>query len=68
MRAGYAVLTTIPENRSIKLSKEYHMFAALKNDESSSQILGINDYNFEPHIQKCISDNCLYSINLKKSG
>jgi len=44
------------------------MFAALKNDESSSQILGINDYNFEPHIQKCISDNCLYSINLKKSG
>jgi hypothetical protein len=44
------------------------LFATLKNDESFGQILAINDYNNEPHIQKCISNNCLMLVNVKKIG
>ncbi len=32
LRGGYSILTNYPENRSSKLSNDFHLFATLKND------------------------------------
>jgi hypothetical protein len=40
----------------------------LKEDAASGSILGIEDYNDEPVIQKCIGVGCLYEISIKKVG
>lgn len=41
LRAGYMLLTTTPENRSIKLNNQFHVFAALKENQANGTILGI---------------------------
>ena len=43
----------------------FHLFAALKKGQSSTQIMGIEDYNYEPHLSQCIEKSCLYYISLK---
>lgn len=30
--------------------------------------MGIDDYNYEPHIAKCIEDICHYSLKIAKTG
>ena len=54
LRSGYAVLTNIPANRVKDLGTNYHMFAALKNGQSQTSIMAINNYDYEPDLSICI--------------
>jgi len=54
IRGGYSILTNQPNNRAIKLDSQFNLFAALKNGESFTQILGIEDYNNEAYLSQCI--------------
>lgn len=47
LRAGFMLLTTIPENRSVKLTNQFNIFAALKEGQSNGTILALWDYNDE---------------------
>jgi hypothetical protein len=42
------------------------MFSALKNGESFTQIMGIEDYNNEAHLSQCIDRGCLLYLSLKR--
>ena len=68
LRGGYSILTNEPNNRAIKLKSNFHLFAALKNGESFTQILGIEDYNNEAHLSQCIDQGCLVYLTLKREG
>jgi hypothetical protein len=45
LRNGYSIVSNKPKNRATKLDSLFHLLAALKNGESFTQILGIEDYN-----------------------
>lgn len=54
LRGGYSVMTTEPVNRATKLGNQFHLFSALKNGESTTYILGIEDYNAESQLSQCV--------------
>jgi hypothetical protein len=66
LRGGYSILSNKPNNRATKLDSSFHMFAALKNGESFTQILAIEDYNNEAHLSECIEKGCAIYLSLKK--
>jgi len=47
-------MTNEPGTRATRLNSQFHLFAALKNGESFTQVLGIEDYNKEAHLSQCI--------------
>jgi hypothetical protein len=59
-------MTNEPGTRATKLNSQFHLFAALKNGESFTQVLGIEDYNKEAHLSQCIEQGCALHIALKK--
>lgn len=42
------------------------MFAALKNGESTTQIMAIKDYDNEADLSTCIESGCLVELVLRK--
>lgn len=58
------IFTNKPENRSKKLNNSFNIFVALNNTGAVGYIMGIKDYNYEPHMNECLSHDCSYKFTL----
>ena len=47
-----------PANRVKYLKNRFNIFAALKNDQSITKIMAIDDYDYEPYVSLCLSEGC----------
>jgi len=66
LRGGHALMTVQPANRSKYLKNRFNVFAPLKNGESTTKIMAIDDYDYEPNVALCLSEGCFMKFTIKK--